>query len=173
MEGTYPLPEAQVDRFLFKLKVESPAIPELLEIMERTAGPTLPSAQVVANADAIRAMQAFAREVPAAEHIKMYAARLVRATHPRDESAGSMARRFIRYGSSPRGAQALLLAGKVRALIDGRANVSIEDLQALALVALRHRILLNFEGEAEGVDPDEIIRSTMAEIPASPAAAAT
>ncbi|MGQ0568160.1 MAG: AAA family ATPase [Armatimonadota bacterium] len=173
MEGTYPLPEAQVDRFLFKLKVEAPTLPELLEIMDRTSGPTQPTTSVVASGATIRAMQAFAREVPAAEHIKTYVARLVRATHPRDEAAGSMARRYVRYGSSPRGAQALLLAGKVRALIEGRANVSVEDLQALALVALRHRVLLNFEGEAEGIDPDEIVRGIVAEIPSTPAAAAT
>jgi MoxR-like ATPase len=173
MEGTYPLPEAQVDRFLFKLKVETPSVPELLEIMERTSGPTQPQAKRVANADTILAMQTFAREVVAAEHVKLYAARLVRATHPKDEGAGAMARRFVRYGSSPRGAQALLLAGKVRALIEGRANVSVQDLQALALVALRHRVLLNFEGEAEGVDPDDLLRNVIAELPASPAAATT
>jgi MoxR-like ATPase len=173
MEGTYPLPEAQVDRFLFKLKVETPSLPELMEIMERTSGPALPAPAMVANGATIRGMQAFAREVPAAEHVKLYAARLVRATHPDDGEAGSMAKRFVRYGSSPRGAQALLVAGKVRALMEGRANVSIEDLQALALSALRHRVLLNFEGEAEGVDPDEIIKSIVAEIPPTPAAAAT
>jgi MoxR-like ATPase len=128
---------------------------------------------VVAQGAVIRTMQAFAREVPAAEHVKLYAARLVRATHPHDGEAASMAKRFVRYGSSPRGAQALLVAGKVRALMEGRANVSVEDLQALALSALRHRVLLNFEGEAEGVDPDEIIRSIVAEIPPTPAAAAT
>jgi MoxR-like ATPase len=173
MEGTYPLPEAQVDRFLFKLKVETPTLQELMEIMERTSGPARTAPSVVASAATIRSMQVFAREVPAAEHVKMYAARLVRATHPRDEEAGSMARRYVRYGSSPRGAQALIVAGKVRALIEGRANVSTDDLHALALAALRHRVLLNFEGEAEGVDPDEIIRSLVAELPPTPAATAT
>ncbi|MDR7544633.1 MAG: AAA family ATPase [Armatimonadota bacterium] len=173
MEGTYPLPEAQVDRFLFKLKVETPTLPELVEIMERTSGPVLPTPAVVADSLTIRAMQAFAREVPAAEHVKLYAARLVRATHPQESEASSMAKRFVRYGSSPRGAQALLVAGKVRALMEGRTAVSSEDLQALALAALRHRVLLNFEGEAEGVDPDEIIKSIVAEIPPTPAAAVT
>jgi MoxR-like ATPase len=173
MEGTYPLPEAQVDRFLFKLKVDAPTLPELMEIMERTAGPVQASPTMVAKGATIRAMQSFAREVPAAEHVRLYAARLVRATHPHDGEAASMAKRFVRYGSSPRGAQALLVAGKVRALMEGRANVSVDDLQALALSALRHRVLLNFEGEAEGVDPDEIIKSIVAEIPATPAAAAT
>ncbi|MDR7537808.1 MAG: AAA family ATPase [Armatimonadota bacterium] len=173
MEGTYPLPEAQVDRFLFKLKVETPTLPELVEIMERTSGPVLPTPAVVADSATILAMQAFAREVPAAEHVKLYAARLVRATHPQESEASSMTRRFVRYGSSPRGAQALLVAGKVRALMEGRTAVSSEDLQALALAALRHRVLLNFEGEAEGVDPDEIIKSIVAEIPPTPAAAVT
>jgi MoxR-like ATPase len=173
MEGTYPLPEAQVDRFLFKLKVDAPTLPELMEIMERTSGPVQAAPTVVANGVTIRTMQSFAREVPAAEHVKLYAARLVRATHPHDGEAASMAKRFVRYGSSPRGAQALLVAGKVRALMEGRANVSVDDLRALALSALRHRVLLNFEGEAEGVDPDEIIKSIVTEIPATPAAAAT
>jgi MoxR-like ATPase len=173
MEGTYPLPEAQIDRFLFKLKVESPTLPELLEIMERTSGPQTPAAEIVANGTTIRQMQAFAREVPAADHVKMYAARLVRATHPHDGEAGSMAKRYVRYGSSPRGAQALLVSGKVRALVEGRVNVSVEDLQALAHAALRHRVILNFEGEAEGIDPDEVVRSIVAEVPSTPAASVT
>ncbi|MDR7454926.1 MAG: AAA family ATPase, partial [Armatimonadota bacterium] len=100
-----------------------------------------------------------------------YTARLVRATHPRDGEASSLARRYVRYGSSPRGAQALLVAGKVRALMEGRANVSVEDVAALALPALRHRVLLNFEGEAESVDPDDIIQSIVAELPPAPATA--
>ena len=173
MEGTYPLPEAQVDRFLFKLKLESPTVPELIEIMDRTTGPAAPPPGVVATGERIREMQAFAREVPVASHVKAFAAHLVRATHPRDETASSMARRYVRYGSSPRGAQALLLAGKVRALVEGRVNVSIEDLQVLVLAALRHRVILNFEAEAEGVDPDEVIRSALAEVPSTPAASAT
>ncbi|MGH8701389.1 MAG: AAA family ATPase [Burkholderiales bacterium] len=173
MEGTYPLPEAQVDRFLFKLKVEAPSQPELIEIMDRTTGAEVPSASQVAEADMVRQMQAFAREVPVAEHVKTFAARLVMATHPKNDASGTMAKRYVRYGASPRGAQALLLAGKVRALVEGRVNVSVDDLQALALAALRHRVILNFEAEAEGIDPDEVIRSTLAEIPASAAASAS
>lgn len=172
MEGTYPLPEAQIDRFLFKLKVEAPTVPQLVEIMDRTVGPPQPAVAVVAGAPTILAMQALAREVPAAAHVKHLAARLVRATHPQDEAAASLARRYVRYGSSPRGAQALLLAGKVRALVEGRAHVSVDDLQAVALAALRHRVILNFEGEAEGVSPDEVIRSVVAETPPAPEAAA-
>ncbi|MGH2372649.1 MAG: AAA family ATPase [bacterium] len=173
MEGTYPLPEAQVDRFLFKLKLESPTVAQLVDIMDRTTGPVLPAPGLVATGSIVHAMQAFAREVPVAEHVKTYAARLVRATHPHDETAASMARRYVRYGSSPRGAQALLLAGKVRALIDGRVNVSTDDLQALALPALRHRLILNFEAEAEGIDPDEVVRTIAADVPTTPAASAT
>jgi len=173
MEGTYPLPEAQVDRFLFKLKVEPPSQSELIEIMDRTTGAEVPWASQIAHADTVRQMQAFAREVPVAEHVKTFAARLVMATHPKDDAGGSMAKRYVRYGASPRGAQALMLAGKVKALVEGRVNVSVEDLQALALVALRHRVILNFEAEAEGIDPDEVIRSTLADIPASAAASAS
>ncbi len=173
MEGTYPLPEAQVDRFLFKLKVEAPSQSELIEIMDRTTGAEVPSASRIADADTVRGMQAFAREVPVAEHVKVFAARLIRATHPKDDASGSMSKRYVRYGASPRGAQALLLAGKVRALVEGRVNVSVEDLQALALAALRHRVILNFEAEAEGIDPDELVRSTLAEIPVSAAASAS
>lgn len=115
-------------------------------------------------------MQALAREVPAADHVRLLAARLVRATHAGDEAAGSLARRYVRYGSSPRGAQALLLTARVRALAEGRVNASTEDIQAVAPGALRHRLILNFEGEAEGVDPDEVIRSILAEVPPTPAA---
>ncbi|MBI3976195.1 MAG: MoxR family ATPase [Armatimonadetes bacterium] len=164
MEGTYPLPEAQVDRFLFKLRVAFPPPADLVTIMDRTTGPDQPAPERVAAGATVLAMQALAREVAVATHVKEYVARLVRATHPDGEGA-SMARRFVRYGASPRGAQALLLAAKVRALIQGRANVAFEDLRALALPALRHRLILNFEGEAEGIDPDEIIRNVLAETP--------
>jgi len=170
MEGTYPLPEAQIDRFMFKLKVEPPTLTELLEIMDRTAGSAQPAPSVAAAASEIKAMQALAREVPAADHVRLLAARLVRATHAGDEAAGSLARRYVRYGSSPRGAQALLLGARVRALAEGRVNASIEDIQAVAPGALRHRLILNFEGEAEGVDPDEVVRSILAEVPPTPAA---
>lgn len=169
MEGTYPLPEAQIDRFLFKLRMDSPGLSHLVEIMDRTTGPSPGPPAVVADAQVIRAMQQLAREVPAAAHVKLYAARLVRATHPDDGSAGAMARRYVRYGSSPRGAQALLLAGKVKALAEGRTSVSVEDLKALALPSLRHRVILNFEGEAEGVDADDVMRAISSEVIATPA----
>jgi len=164
MEGTYPLPEAQVDRFLFKLRVGFPGPADLITIMDRTTGPAQPAPDRVAAGGEVLAMQALSREVAVAAHVKEYVARLVRATHP-DADGASMARRFVRYGASPRGAQALLLSAKVRALMEGRANVAFEDLRTLALPALRHRLILNFEGEAEGADPDDVVRNVLAETP--------
>ncbi len=165
MEGTYPLPEAQLDRFLFKLKVEFPDVADLVEIIDRTTVADLPHVLVVAGRDEIRAMLRLAREVPVASHVKSYVARLVQATHPETPGASSMARRFVRYGSSPRGAQALILSAKVRALIAGRANVSFDDLKLLAVPSLRHRLILNFEGEAEGIDPDAVVDNVLTETP--------
>jgi len=165
MEGTYPLPEAQLDRFLLKLKVAFPARDELIEIIDRTTSVELPRSPVVATRDEITAMQLLAREVPVASHVKSYVARLVRATHPDGLEGTSLARRVVRYGSSPRGAQALMLSAKVLALVSGRANVSFADLKALAAPCLRHRIILNFEGEAEGIDPDAVIENVLAETP--------
>jgi MoxR-like ATPase len=165
MEGTYPLPEAQVDRFLFKLRVPFPPLADLVTIMDRTTGPETPAVEVVSPGPIVLAMQALAREVAVAAHVKEYVARLIGATHPDGDGAASTARRFVRYGASPRGAQALLLAAKVRALVAGRANVSFEDLRALGLPALRHRLILNFEGEAEGVDPDDVVRNVLEETP--------
>jgi MoxR-like ATPase len=165
MEGTYPLPEAQLDRFLFKVKAEFPGVDELVEIIDRTTVPDGPRPAVVASAETIRRMIRLAREVEVASHVKAYAARLVMATHPDHPAAADLARRYVRYGASPRGAQALILAGKVRALVAGRVNVSFADLRSLALPALRHRIILNFEGEAEGIDPDDVVRSALAETP--------
>src|SRR3989304_6067104 len=165
MEGTYPLPEAQVDRFLFKLRVLFPALDDLVKIMDRTTGPELPAVERVTSGATILAMQTRAREVAVAAHVKDYVARVVRATHPEGEGTASMAKRFVRYGASPRGAQALLLAAKGRALLAERANVSFEDLRAVSLPALRHRVILNFEGEAEGADPDDIVRNALEETP--------
>ncbi len=165
MEGTYPLPEAQLDRFLFKLRVEFPSVADLVEIIDRTTAPSLPQARVVAPAVQILGMMRLAREVEVASHVKDYVARLVQATHPDSSAGASMARKYVRYGGSPRGVQALILSGKVRALITGRANVAFTDLRALALPALRHRLILNFEGEAEGIDPDAIVRNVLEETP--------
>ncbi|MGH2399580.1 MAG: AAA family ATPase, partial [bacterium] len=162
---TYPLPEAQLDRFMLKVKAEFPNAAELVEIINRTTVVELPQPAVVASGEAIRHMIRLAREVEVATHVKEYAARLVRSTHPGDPRSADMTRRYVRYGASPRGVQALILAGKVRALVAGRANVSFTDLKALALPSLRHRIILNFEGEAEGVDPDAVIANALEETP--------
>jgi MoxR-like ATPase len=166
MEGTYPLPEAQLDRFLFKLRVPFPALADLQEIIDRTTGPEESVAARVADGAAVVRMQALARQVPVASHVREYAARLVLSTHPDSAGAVDSVRRFVRYGASPRGVQALILAGKVRALSQGRVNVAVEDLRSLALPALRHRLILNFEGEAEGTAPDDILQAAVQEIEA-------
>ncbi|HEX4836733.1 MAG TPA: MoxR family ATPase, partial [bacterium] len=171
MEGTYPLPEAQLDRFLFKLRVSFPSLDDLRAIVDRTTGPEQPSARCVADAEALLQMQALARQVPVAGYVQEYAARLVLATHPESPQAVEAARRFVRYGASPRGLQALIRAGKVWALARGRLNVATDDVQALAPAALRHRLILNFEGEAQGVDPDDVVRSALRETEAREAPA--
>jgi MoxR-like ATPase len=142
MEGTYPLPEAQLDRFLFKVNVTHPSIDELI----RVAG----------AADILR-MQSLARQVPIARHVTEYAARLVTATRPELPDAPRVTREYVRFGASTRGAQALVSAGKISALLDGRYNVAYDDIRHVAHAALRHRIILNFEADAEGVDTDTII----------------
>jgi MoxR-like ATPase len=157
MEGTYPLPEAQLDRFLFKLRVQYPALEELTEIIERTTHVREVQVERVMTGPQVMAYRELVREIPIASHVRDLASLVVLATHPLWERAPEPARRFIRYGASPRGAQALVLGAKVLALSEGRFNVSVEDLRAIALPALRHRLILNFEGEAEGVDPDRLI----------------
>jgi MoxR-like ATPase len=161
MEGTYPLPEAQLDRFLFKVNIEFPAPDDLVEILNRTTGETEPEVGVVAGGTVVLAMGALARQVPVASNVADYAARLTIATHPENALASEMVRRYVRYGSSPRGAQALILGGKVTALLAGRYNVAYEDLRAIAPAALRHRVLLNFEGQAEGVSADDVVREVI------------
>ncbi|MFL7791333.1 MAG: AAA family ATPase, partial [Anaerolineae bacterium] len=157
MEGTYPLPEAQLDRFLFKVNVEFPASGELVEILSRTTGDSEPDVSVAADGAAVLAMGTLARQVPVASNVADYAARLTVATHPESDVAPEMVRQYVRYGASPRGAQALILGGKVAALLAGRYNVAYEDLRAVALAALCHRVLLNFEGQAEGVSTDDVV----------------
>ena len=156
LEGTYPLPEAQLDRFFFKVLVPFPSEKDLLEIARRTTGESTPQLKPVADANAILAAQRVAREVPIAEHVLAYAARLISATHP-DRTEIDNVRRYVRWGASPRGMQTLILAGKVRALLEGRYNVAFEDLNAVAQPALRHRIFLQFEAEADGISGDRII----------------
>ncbi len=164
MEGTYPLPEAQLDRFLFKVQVDFPSLVELHEIVNRTTGREIPHARKVAAKEEILALGEVARQVAVAEHVQDFALRLVLATHPDNEQAPDSVRRFVRYGASPRGGQALILSGKVRALMDQRFNVSVDDLRASALCALRHRLLLNFEGRAEGTNPDDLIHEAVEQI---------
>ena len=164
MEGTYPLPEAQLDRFFFKLKVEYPSLDELDLVMERTTRREMPSVDKVCDGTQINALEQIVRDILIAEDVRRYALRLVLGTHPEAADAPELTKQYVRYGSSPRGAQALILGGKVRAILDGRYNVAREDIQAIALPSLRHRLILSFEGEAEGIDPDHIIQHLLEEI---------
>jgi len=157
MEGTYPLPEAQLDRFLFKVRVRYPALEELTEIIDRTTHVRAVEVRRVLTGPQVLSMRELVREIPIATHVRDLASFIVLGTHPQWERAPESARRYIRYGASPRGAQALVLGAKVRALSDGRFNVSVDDLRAMALPALRHRLILNFEGEAAGVDVDDLV----------------
>lgn len=157
MEGTYPLPEAQLDRFLFKLNVEYPSLAELSSIIDRTTGSADAHAAKVADGPTILQMRNLARDVVIADHVKEFALKAALATHPGGEFATDMTNRYVRYGSSPRGAQSMVIAAKVCALLDGRFNVSFDDIRRVAKPALRHRIILNFEGEAERIAPDLII----------------
>ncbi|MFM9968068.1 MAG: AAA family ATPase [Burkholderiales bacterium] len=157
MEGTYPLPEAQLDRFLFKLRVRYPAIAELNAILDRTTQTHAQAIQRVMDGPAVLAYRDLIREVPIATHVRDFAARIIMGTHPDWEGAPEITRRVVRYGASPRGAQSLVLGAKVRALTQGRFNVSAEDIKALAAPALRHRVILNFAGESEGIDNDKLI----------------
>jgi MoxR-like ATPase len=161
MEGTYPLPEAQLDRFLFKVMVPFPSEDDLVSIMDRTTGAEAASASKVCTAAEIVEMQRLARAVPIAPHVTAYAVSLLAATHPDNGRAPGLAREYVRYGGSPRGAQALVTGGKIYALLDGRFNVSTDDIRAVALPALRHRIILNFEGEAEGITSEAVIRAIL------------
>ncbi|MCY3914011.1 MAG: MoxR family ATPase [Chloroflexi bacterium] len=157
MEGTYPLPEAQVDRFMFKLVVDYPSGDELGEIIGRTTGAQIPDVSTVATGDDLIDMGEFARRVAIAPHVESYVVTLVKATHPSDNRAHDMTRQYVRYGASPRAAQALVLAGKVYALLDGRYNVSFDDIRRAVKPAMRHRILLNFEAEAQGVTSEGVL----------------
>jgi len=157
MEGTFPLPEAQLDRFLFKLKVQYPSIDELSVIIDRTTINEVPRAEKVLSAEQVIQMRWLIREVVLASHVREYAVKLVFATRPESELSPEIVKKYVRYGSSPRGAQALILASKIKALLNGRYNVSVEDIKTVAYPALRHRMILNFEGEAENIDNDDII----------------
>lgn len=165
MEGTYPLPEAQIDRFFFKLKIDYPSRKDLHSIIDKTTQTLKPKVEPVLKAKTILDMRQLVKNVPIASHVQDYAVRLVLATHPKDPSATESVRQFVLFGASPRGIQSLVLAGKVRALLEGRYNVSIEDVRAVANPALRHRIVLNIKGEAEGISEDEMIDEIKKKIP--------
>ncbi len=161
MEGTYPLPEAQLDRFFFHIQVKFPNQNELIEIAHRTTSAEENQPSTVTTGAHIIAMQRLARQVPIARQLIMYAVNLLEATHPQHPSAPEAVRRFVRYGASPRGLQAMIIAAKVLALLDGRLSVDYPDLHLVMLPALRHRLILNFEGQAEGIIPDDILRSVI------------
>jgi MoxR-like ATPase len=166
MEGTYPLPEAQLDRFFVKLKVEFPSRDALHTILDRTTGRDEVRAEKVLSAERLLQLRDLVRQVPVARPVQDFCVRFVEGTHPeaRDgRGVPPLTKKYVRYGSSPRGAQACLLAAKIKALLDGRFAVSTDDLRYVAKPALRHRLILNFEGEAEGIDPDTIIDSILSE----------
>lgn len=165
MEGTYPLPEAQIDRFFLKLNVNFPSVPQLEEIVDRTTQPDSAVLESLLDGDRIEEMKEFIRSVPIATHVKNYAVRLVLATHPDSPYATDMAKRYVLYGASPRGAQSLVLAGKVKALLEGRYNVSLDDIRRIAIPSLRHRVILNFEGAAAGVEQASIVSEILEKTP--------
>jgi MoxR-like ATPase len=162
MEGTYPLPEAQLDRFFFKLLVKFPSAQELEMILDRTTEAIEPYAQPVFDGQRIVDLSRLARQIPIADELRRYGVSLILATHPESPLATEKTKRFVRYGSSPRGAQAMILAAKIRAILDHRYHVSRDDLRACAHAALRHRLILNFEGQAENVQADDIIDDILA-----------
>ncbi len=165
MEGTYPLPEAQLDRFLFKVNVKFPSVDDLVTILDRTTGAEMPRAGKVADGEQVIGMGQLALSAPIPTHVSEYVARIIVATHPDSPEATQMLRDYARYGASPRGAQALILGAKLNALLEGRYNVSFDDVGAVAPAALRHRILLNFEGQAEGLRTDDLIADVLKSLP--------
>src|SRR6476646_3360479 len=164
-EGTYPLPEAQLDRFFFKLHVPFPKREELHAILDRTTGAAESQIHPVLSRDEILAMQKLVRAVPVARHVQDFVVRVLEATHPDHADAPELTKRFVRFGASPRGAQSVLLAAKIRALFEGRFAASIDDVRHVCFPALRHRVLLNFEGEADGVKTDQVIQEILTQTP--------
>jgi MoxR-like ATPase len=171
-EGTYPLPEAQLDRFFFKLIVGYPSGEELTEVLTRTTEGARADVQKVLGREALLELQKLVRQVPVATHVKDYAVRLVLASHPKTETATPITNQYLRFGSSPRGGQCLLLAGKVRALTQGRFNVSFDDIASVATACMRHRLILNFEAEAEGITTDQVVGQILKDVPRDLAAVA-
>lgn len=163
MEGTYPLPEAQLDRFFFKMLVPFPTADELATISERTTSAYHSSVDKATDGATISVMQELARQTPIAAHVTDYAVRILLATHP-DRNPTPMVKKYVRYGGSPRGMQAMITGAKITALLDGRYNVAYKDIRAVAVPALRHRIILNFDGEAEGISTDSIVQNILEEV---------
>ena len=161
MDGTYRLPEAQLDRFLFKLLIAFPNEDELGEILRRTTSEIEAAIEKISSAETIQSMRQLVRRVLTAEHVEHYIIQLIRATHPDNPSSPEMTRQYVELGASIRGLQAITLTAKIKALLDGRYNVAFEDVQSVALPALRHRIILNFEGEGEGIQTDHIIKNIL------------
>jgi len=168
MEGTYPLPEAQLDRFMLKLNAAYPDAAGLSQIVDRTTGAPMPAVEAILNAGELIELRELVRSVVIAGHVKDYAIRLVLATHAGNAEATPMVRRYVRHGASPRGLLGMVLVAKAMALFAGRINVSFDDLAAAAPAALRHRILLNFEGEAEGTKVEDLIAEVIRDTPAVP-----
>lgn len=171
MEGTYPLPEAQLDRFFCKLLVKFPQLNELEAILDRTTEQNTPRAEGVIGGDRILQLSQLARQIPIANEVRRYGLTLVMATHPEHELAAPITRKFVRYGASPRGAQAMILGAKIRAILDQRYHVAKEDIRDMAPAVLRHRLILNFEGQAEGVSTDTVIEEILKTITPAKAAA--
>jgi MoxR-like ATPase len=161
MEGTYPLPEAQLDRFFFKLLVKFPAFSDMETILDRTTEAAKPHAEPIFDGSRILTLADLVRRIPIATEVRRFAIAVVMATHPENELATPLTKQYVRYGSSPRGAQAIILGAKLRAILDGRYHVSREDIQAVAPMALRHRLILNFEGQAESVQTDQVIANVI------------
>jgi MoxR-like ATPase len=168
MTGTYPLPEAQLDRFLFKLKVEFPSASNLTQILERTTTTWEPTIAHVTDGEALMAMQHVARDLLIASHVMDYAARVVMATHPRVPGSPDAVRQYVRYGASPRAAQGVVLAAKMNAFLSGRLNVSFDDVRSVVPAALRHRVILNVEAEVAGMEADTIVETVLKHVPEEP-----
>ncbi|MEE9403690.1 MAG: AAA family ATPase, partial [Algisphaera sp.] len=171
-EGTYPLPEAQLDRFMVKLDVGYSSREQMMEILNRTTMGVAPDIQPVLDGEKIVRYQQLVREVMIAPHVQDYAVRAVLATHPGGPFATALANQYLRFGGSPRAAQALVLGAKVRALLDGRVHVAVQDISDMMPSVLRHRVLLNFEGTAEGMTPDMIVNDIVDNLPVEVAAKA-
>ena len=164
LEGTYPLPEAELDRFFFKLNVGFPTREELSKIVDRTTGPHIEPAALVTDGSTVLELQEIAREVPLASHVSDYAVRLVLASHPDLPESAETSKRHVRFGASPRAAQAIILAAKIHAVLAGRVNVAFEDVRRVALPALRHRLVLNYDAEAKGVTTERVVAELLAAV---------